>query len=48
MNYEFLTVFGEYIADAKCREMLADAQFSDLAVNNPKAFESIVNTVKEK
>ncbi len=33
MNYDFLTIFGEYIADAKCREMLAAAQFSDLAVN---------------
>ena len=33
MSYEFLTAFGEYIADAKCREMLADAKFSDLVVN---------------
>ncbi len=41
--------YSQLIAGMKKKEITVDRKIlSELAVNNPKAFEAIVNTVKEK
>ena len=41
--------YSQLIAGMKAKNITIDRKMlADLAVNNPKAFEAIVNTVKEK